>query len=158
MILLFSICLVFTQQYQLTDFQRSIICKYEKNIEKQAKSNKLDPVLIASVMFVESSFYPRVVSHAGACGLMQVIPKYTGGPETRHKKYSCKQLKNPNISIRVGTQILSYMIYKYAKGNVNQAICMYNAGTICLKDKRFYKKLHYVKKVRKHHEKIINSR
>ncbi|MNY03786.1 Membrane-bound lytic murein transglycosylase C precursor [compost metagenome] len=48
--------------------------RYAWHIEKAAKKWKLDPLLVARVIRLESSFNPREVSHVGAHGLMQVMP------------------------------------------------------------------------------------
>jgi len=145
---LLSICLLASQHLEISNYQQSIICKHEHEIRKHAKDNNLEPELLAALIFVESSFYPNVVSFAGACGLTQVVPRWTGHKETRGVKYTCKQLKAPVTSIKVGAQILSYNIRVYAKGNENKGLCFYNAGTKCITKKGFYKRLGYVKKVR----------
>ena len=92
-------------------------------------------VPLAALIFVESSFYPNVVSSANACGLTQVVPRWTGGPETKNIKYTCQQLKDPETSIKVGAQILSYSIRVYGKGNQDKGLCVYNAGIKCIKKK-----------------------
>lgn len=148
MTFLFSLCLLFNQHYDLSSAQKVNICKYESEIRNQAKKNNIDPALLASVMFVESSFFPHVVSSANACGLTQVIPKWTGSKETKGKKYTCKQLKDPNTAIEAGARILSYGIRVYGKGNVDKGLCVYNAGMKCVTKKGFYKRLYYVKKVK----------
>lgn len=48
--------------------------RYAWHVEKAAKKWKLDPLLVARVIRLESSFNPREVSHVGAHGLMQVMP------------------------------------------------------------------------------------
>jgi soluble lytic murein transglycosylase-like protein len=146
--LLLSLCLSMTGALPMSKSQAKNVCRYEKTILREAKANNVDPYLLASLIYVESAFLPRVVSSAGACGLTQVIPKWTGGRETRGKKYTCRQLKNPRVSIKVGARILSYVTNKYAKGNVDKGLCFYNAGTRCITKKNFYKRLNYVKKVR----------
>ena len=156
--LLLSLCVALPSVVTMSEKQKRNACKYEYHINKFSKENNLDPALLASVIYVESGFFPRVVSNADACGLTQVIPKYTGGPETSYRKYTCKQLKDPKTSIKVGAKILSYIIKNYAYGNKDKALCMYNAGTICLKKKYYYKKSKYVKKVRKIHDTLINFR
>lgn len=148
MAFLLSLCLLFDQHYDLSSTQKANICKYESEIRNQARINNIDPALLASVIFVESSFYPHVVSSANACGLTQVIPKWTGGKETKGKKYTCNQLKNPDTAIEAGARILSYSIKVYGKGNVDRGLCIYNAGMKCVTKKDFYKRLYYVKKVR----------
>ncbi len=155
-VLLFSLCASVPAVLPINNLQKKNVCKYEHLIQEHSEKNNLDPALLASVIYVESAFRPRVVSRAKACGLTQVIPKYTGGPETKYKKYTCEQLKNPRISIKVGAQILAYVINVYGDEIVDKGLCYYNAGNICLKNKRLYKKLYYVKKVRKIYDKIRN--
>ena len=134
MALLYSLCLLFPQHYpEMSVHQRDTVCKYEHLIRVEAKKNDLKPELLASLIFVESAFRPSVQSSVGACGLTQVVPKWTGGKETGGIKYTCRELKRPETSIRVGAQILSYNIGVYAKGNVDKGLCMYNAGTMSCK-------------------------
>ena len=70
----------------MSDYQVRMVCKYEKTIEREASRNDIDPYLLGAMIFVESSYFPRAESSAGACGLTQVIPKWTGGRETKRKK------------------------------------------------------------------------
>ena len=154
---LLSLCVVMPATLELSKYQSRNVCKYEHMIVREANKNNVDPALLASIIYVESSFRPRVVSTANACGLTQVIPKWTGGQETGEKKYTCEQLKHPETSIKVGANILGYIIKHYTKGNVDQALCMYNAGTVCLTNKSLYKKLYYVKKVRSIYDTITDG-
>ena len=155
--LLLSLCVIMPATLEMSKKQAAVVCKYESLIIKEANRNKVEPELLAALIYVESSFRPRVVSSANACGLTQIIPKWTGGPETGRKKYTCNQLKNPRTSIKVGAQILGYIVKYYTNENVDKALCMYNAGTKCLKRKNFYKKLFYVKKVRMIYDAITNG-
>lgn len=147
MTVLFSLCLLASQNLELSSYQQRMVCNYEHTIRKHARQNELDPALLTALIYVESSFYKSAVSSANACGLTQVVPYWTGGKETKGIKYTCEQLKHPETSIKVGAQILSYNIEVYAGGNVDKGLCMYNAGTVCIKKKGFYKRLGYVKKV-----------
>ena len=103
---------------------KSRACKHSGQVVKYAEQYKIDPYLLTALIQVESGWFPHVVSYAGACGLTQVIPKYSRG-------YTCKQLKDPDTSIRVGAKIFSYWYYKYAKRNKSIALCGYNAGFRC---------------------------
>lgn len=154
---LLSLCTVVTAVLPMTEKQAQNVCLYETQIIDEAEKHDIDPYLFASLIYVESRFEPTVVSRANACGLTQVIPKYTGGPETGYKKYTCKQLKDPKLSIKVGAEILKYMIDNYAKGNFDKALCIYNAGMVCLKNKDFYKRSRYVKKVRRIWDEITDG-
>jgi soluble lytic murein transglycosylase-like protein len=71
---------------------------------RAGKRYSVDPVLILSVMAIESRYNPVAESVAGAKGLMQIIPKYHldklldhGGEEA---------LLDPEVNIHVGAQIL----------------------------------------------------
>lgn len=154
---LLSMCLLFQENFNLSEYQRKNICALEETIRIEAVRNNIEPELLAAVIFVESSFYPRVVSSANACGLTQVVPRWTGGPETKGVKYTCHQLKTPETSIKVGAQILSYNIRVYGRGNENKGLCVYNAGTKCITKKGYYKRLYYVKKVRDIYDTLIDG-
>ena len=157
MAFLCSLCLLANQNLDVSDYQHSNICKYEDTIRAEAKRNSLNPALLAAVIYVESGFYKNAVSRAGACGLTQVVPKWTGGPETMFTKYTCSQLKDPKTSIRVGAEVLSYHIRVYAVGNIDKGLCYYNAGTRCIIKKGFYKRLGYVKKVKRIYRLLSND-
>ena len=51
----------------------SLPLRHEDVIRQQANAKKLDPTLIAGVIYVESHFIDQT-SHAGAKGLMQLMP------------------------------------------------------------------------------------
>lgn len=155
--MMLSLCMVMPATLQMNKTQAKNVCKYEHIIVAEAKKNDIEPELLASVIYVESGFYPKVVSDSNACGLTQVVPKWTGGIETGRKKYTCKQLKDPATSIKVGAKVLGYLIQNYAKGNEDKGLCIYNAGSVCLRKKHLYKKLYYVKKVRKIYDTIIDG-
>ena len=155
--ILLSLCVAFPTSFHLSKKQTRNVCKYEPAIIQEATKNGIEPELLASVIYVESGFYPRAVSRANACGLTQVVPKWTGGRETRYRKYSCRQLKRPKTSIKLGARILAYMINHYANGNEDKALCMYNAGSVCLRKKGLYKRSRYVKKVRKVYNAITTN-
>jgi soluble lytic murein transglycosylase len=99
-------------------------CTHARQVVKESKKNKIDPIVLVALISVESNWRPHVVSSANACGLTQVIPKWSKG-------YTCKQLKNPKTSIKVGSRIFGYWLHKYAKGDYYTALCGYNAGFRC---------------------------
>jgi hypothetical protein len=88
---------------------------------RAGKRHSVDPVLILSVMAIESRYNPVAESVAGAKGLMQVIPKYHleklldhGGEEA---------LLDPEVNIHVGAQILRE--YYRRLGDQEAALQMY---------------------------------
>jgi soluble lytic murein transglycosylase-like protein len=53
---------------------RSVSRSYADMVASIARKHDIDPDLLQAIMFVESRANPRAVSHAGARGLMQVMP------------------------------------------------------------------------------------
>jgi len=103
-------------------------CKHMDAVVQYSEHYEIDPVLLTAVIYAESRWNPKVESKAGACGLTQVIPKWSKA----FGYVSCKKLKNnPTLSIRKGAQILNYWINKYNKGNEKLGLCGYNAGYRC---------------------------
>lgn len=78
-----------------------------------------DPNLVLSVMAIESGFNPQAVSSEGAVGLMQVMPLWK-------KALGVKELSDPEVSIRAGTQILTRYQEKYR--DLELAVTAYNRG------------------------------
>lgn len=78
-----------------------------------------DPNLVLSVMAVESGFNPDAVSSAGAEGLMQVMPLWK-------KALGVEELRDPEVSIRAGVQILSK--YQRMYGDLDLTVTAYNRG------------------------------
>ena len=126
-------------------------CHFSKHVVKYSKQYKIDPYLLTALIQVESNWKPHVVSYANACGLTQVIPKYSRG-------YTCEQLKDPITSIRVGARIFSYWYYKYAKRNKSIALCGYNAGFRCKGKSPNKYGLTYAKKVVKIYGRLKRSK
>ena len=124
----------------LTSPQEQMIKEMTPVIEKHAHDQNLEPDLVAAVIQVESSWYPKAESDAGACGLMQVIPKWNPKPDG--SLYTCEELKEPETNIEVGTKALRWWMDR-AKGDRELALCAYNAGYICFKKMRYS----YVKRV-----------
>tara|TARA_Y100000593_G_C4302462_1_gene334084 strand:- start:985 stop:1527 length:543 start_codon:yes stop_codon:yes gene_type:complete len=100
-------------------------CKNMDHIVKYSYENDIQPETLISLIYYESRWTPHVVSKSGACGLTQVLPKYTKG--TLGKHLSCKDLKDPETSIKAGATILSSHL-KHYDDNLNLALCAYNRG------------------------------
>jgi soluble lytic murein transglycosylase len=97
-------------------------------IRQQAAEKKLDPALIAAVIYAESRFRDQE-SHAGALGLMQVTPatahliaRQSGGTQ-----FVIGDLSDPEINISYGSYYLRYLLQRY-DGNEVAALAAYNAG------------------------------
>lgn len=97
-------------------------------IRQQATAKRLDPALVAAVIYAESKFDPRP-SPAGAQGLMQLMPQTAHFLARRSGGISFRDsdLANPRVNIAYGTYLLRYLIDHYG-GNVRLALAAYNAG------------------------------
>ena len=121
-----------------------IVCQNADIIVNSAQKYDLEPSLILAVGRVESRWTPAAESYGNACGIMQVLPKYTKNP-----KRSCEDLKDPKIGIDIGAKKLNYWIYKYGKKNKTTGLCGYNAGFRCKGQDKNKGGLNYAKSVLK---------
>jgi soluble lytic murein transglycosylase len=106
----------------------SLPLRHDDIIRQQAADKNLDPALIAGVIYVESRFRDQT-SHAGAKGLMQIMPatadyiaRKSGGTE-----FVQGDLASPQINIAYGSWYLRYLLEHY-HGNAILALAAYNAG------------------------------
>jgi soluble lytic murein transglycosylase len=97
-------------------------------IRQQAAQKRLDPALIAAVIYAETKFDPRS-SAAGAEGLMQIMPEtalflaHRSGATT----FTTSDLATPQVNIAYGSYYLRYLLDEY-HGNVTDALAAYNGG------------------------------
>lgn len=98
--------------------------------EMSVKYTNMDIDLICAVITHESgkTWDPEVVSHAGAMGLMQIMPvtgmilaQYEGIPWTSPENV----IFNPIYNVRMGTRYLSMLIDRY---DLDGALAAYNGG------------------------------
>lgn len=118
-----QLCIAIGLTLGLTNSHKAFVCEVMPNVVKESEKRGIDPVVFSSLIFHESAFRPRAVSSAGACGLTQVLPKYSD--------YTCEQLKRPKTAIKAGTIALQYWLTR-AKGDLEKGLCGYNAGNICI--------------------------
>lgn len=90
-------------------------------IQEAAQKYGVDPALIAAVMETESRFKPDAVSHAGAKGLMQLMPATARG-------LGVKDPLDPRQAILGGAKLLGILSEKY-KGDMKLTLAAYNAGS-----------------------------
>src|SRR5580704_8680936 len=97
-------------------------------IRRQAAEKRLDPALIAAVIYAETKFEPRP-SSAGAEGLMQILPstayylaRLSGG-----SSFTASDLSEPSVNVAYGSYYLRYLLDHYG-GNEMLAVAAYNGG------------------------------
>jgi membrane-bound lytic murein transglycosylase C len=113
--------------------------KYAKTVRAQAQAFGVSRNLIFAVMKVESDFNPFAVSHAGAIGLMQIVPETAGGDVYQHLhgepgKPGGESLMVPEVNIRYGAAYLHLLQDRYldrVRNPVSREYCVisaYNTG------------------------------
>lgn len=107
-----------------------LVCKKSHRLVSKSLEMNIDPFVAYAMIYHESRWKNDAVSRAGACGLTQVMPKWTG-EMTDGVSYTCDDLIDPRISIRAGLHALDYWLMR-AKGDVERGLCSYNAGNRCL--------------------------
>lgn len=102
--------------------------QYKDIIIQQAKNNHLNPALVFALIRQESLFRENAVSHAGARGLMQLMP-YTAKRVAQQLDLHYndrKQLFDPTFNVTLGSHYLGKLSRE--KGHPILAIASYNAG------------------------------
>lgn len=94
-----------------------------KIIRYEAQRVGIDPQIIFALIEVESNFRADAVSHAGAIGLMQVMPFWTDVLS----RGSSRELFEPRVNIRYGCLILRHYL-DIEKGNLDRALGRYNGS------------------------------
>ncbi len=91
---------------------------------------KLDPALVWALSRQESSFRPYVISPAGACGLMQLLPStaaYISGNKLLRRNR--QKLFGIQYNLELGQDYVSYLLDKpFINGNLLYMLTAYNAG------------------------------
>ena len=102
--------------------------RHEDIIRQQAADKGLDPALIAGVIYTESRFRDQT-SHAGAKGLMQILPSTADyiARKSGGTAFEEGDLATPQINIAYGSWYLRYLMQHY-HGNELLALAAYNAG------------------------------
>lgn len=103
---------------------------YWPEVTQLARETGVDPYLILAVAKQESTFRATVVSHAGASGVMQLMPKTASWLESKDPDIpagTSAHLKSPLNSIRLGANYLEQMIER-SGGNLVYAVASYNGG------------------------------
>jgi soluble lytic murein transglycosylase len=106
----------------------SLPLAHEEEIRRQAGDKRLDPSLIAGVIYAESRFSDST-SSAGALGLMQLLPSTAHFIAQRSggTRFTTEDLSTPEINIAYGSWYLRYLLDRY-DGSELLALAAYNGG------------------------------
>ena len=99
---------------------------YDAIVKRESATHGLDWPLIVAQMYQESRFNPNARSHAGAIGLMQLLPRTA-------REFGVRNLRDPGQSIRAGVAYLAWLHSRFepdlaVKDRIWFALAAYNAG------------------------------
>ncbi|MCX6624077.1 MAG: lytic transglycosylase domain-containing protein [Acidobacteria bacterium] len=89
-------------------------------VETAAEKYNLDPLLVHSVIEVESNYNPWAVSNKGALGLMQLIPSTA-------RRFGVRNVFDPRDNIEGGVRYLKYLSALFPS-DLRLVLAAYNAG------------------------------
>ena len=96
----------------------------DKNLDwiifRAGEREGVDPRFIHAVIWQESRYKPQAISHAGAQGLMQLMPATA-------ERFGCKDVYDQAANIQAGTKYLAWLLKRF-DGDVKLALAGYNAG------------------------------
>jgi soluble lytic murein transglycosylase len=109
--------------------QISLPLRHQDIIRQQASDKKLDPALIAAVIYAESHFIDGRTSSAGAKGLMQLTPSTAQFIAHRSggSQFEVADLGTAQVNISYGAYYLRYLLDRYGE-NETLALAAYNGG------------------------------
>tara|TARA_B100000989_G_scaffold298815_1_gene290090 strand:+ start:33992 stop:35887 length:1896 start_codon:yes stop_codon:yes gene_type:complete len=115
------------------DYQEDMVLRfptfYANHVNKKSKRLALSPALVFAMIRQESLFKPNAKSHAGARGLMQLMPRTAKQVSKKIKSpyTNPTSLYDPNYNILLGTTYLKELLDRFDNHSI-LAIASYNAG------------------------------
>lgn len=131
------------REFGIDDGWRGRAGRFADLIAAAAERHDLDPWLLAAVAKIESNFDPYAVSHAGACGLLQLMPATA-------KRFGVRNVFDASENVEGGARYLRWLLDRF-DGRRDLALAAYNAGEGAV-DRHggippYRETLHYVGKV-----------
>lgn len=109
------------RSWRYSDHSRPLFkSSYNEIIIEAARRFDVDAALVSAVIKAESDYNPRIVSHKGARGLMQLMPATA-------ERFGVTNSFDPSENIHGGTRYLRWLLNKF-DGNADLAVAAYNAG------------------------------
>jgi len=93
---------------------------YQGEIAAAAREFGVEEAVVRAIIHAESAFNPTALSHAGAQGLMQLMPATA-------RRFGVSDSYDAGQNIRGGVQYLAWLLKRY-DGNLTLAAAGYNAG------------------------------
>ena len=103
--------------------------EYEQIVKGHARNYRLEPALLAAVIYQESKFDADAESGSGAIGLMQLTPATAKGiaQRTGGSRFQLSDLYDPELNVRYGSWYLRHLLDRY-DGDLRLALAAYNGG------------------------------
>lgn len=98
-------------------------------VRRTARQTGIDPAWLLALIRQESTFRSSVCSHAGACGVMQLMPATARWVLKRNGKDTSELIRtisNPARNIAIGANYLDYLRGRFS--SLILALAAYNAG------------------------------
>jgi len=132
-------------------YGRHTRARYSSQVLAAAQETSVDPALIHAVISVESGYNASARSHAGAVGLMQLMPQTA-------KRYGVTDRLDPAQNIRGGARYLRDLKVMF-NNQLHLVLAAYNAGEKAVKKygrriPPYRETIAYVPKVMGHYRKI----
>jgi soluble lytic murein transglycosylase-like protein len=108
------------QHPEYTRQVRRTVHLYQPIIQKVARRYEIHPALVKAIIMAESGYDPRAVSHRGAQGLMQLMPKTA-------TMLGVSDSFNPEHNITAGVRYFRQLVDSF-DGDPALALAAYNAG------------------------------
>jgi soluble lytic murein transglycosylase-like protein len=129
---------------------------FDQTIQNVAHRHRVDPLLLHAVIKQESGYRQTVRSHAGAVGLMQIMPA-TGAL----LGVATPDLVIPESNVDAGARLLKRLYYKY-NGNFKLVLAAYNAGEGAVQKygnqiPPYTETQNYVKRVLAHYDRLVTD-
>lgn len=104
--------------------------EWAREFQTYAEQAQVNPKLLVAIAYAESEFNPSARSHAGAIGLMQVLPEPASWREyeSRCGKMTPATLHDPRVNICFGAHIFGEFLRNH-HGDSDRALAAYNNGT-----------------------------
>lgn len=102
--------------------------QYKETIINYSKEFEIDPLLVYSIIKIESNFKADAQSRSGAIGLMQLMENTAKEQAQKlNIEYSKEMLYNPEINLKLGLTYFNSLL-DYYNQNYILAFAAYNAG------------------------------
>lgn len=123
----------------------------DRLVSRYARRHDLPPALLRAVIKTESDFNPVAVSHAGAIGLMQLMPQTA-------LMLNVSNPFDPEQNVRGGAAHLRALLDRF-NGNLRLALAAYNAGVSAIERYNalppYRETRRFVQKVLRHYRRFL---